>query len=79
MIRGKRLFICDRCRKKFMAPDIEYAATTYSVPQECPYCSSHNTMPYSLLACLHKTVYRKIWENEENNRNKSINNKNKII
>lgn len=68
MIRGKRLFICDRCRNKFMAPDIEYAATTYSMPQKCPHCSSQHTMPYSLLAYLHKAAYRKIWKKEENDR-----------
>lgn len=30
MYRGKNIFRCTQCGKIFLAPDFEYAATTYS-------------------------------------------------
>ncbi len=67
MVRGTTLFICDECSKKFMAPDIEYMASVYSVPQPCPQCGSRHTMPESVGSLLGKmnpqrTMYKKIWE-----------------
>lgn len=33
MLRGTTLFKCTECGKRFMAPDVEYMATTLSMPQ----------------------------------------------
>lgn len=61
MIRGIITFKCDECGERFKAPDIEYMATTFSVPQQCPKCSSYHTMPTGTF--LSKSVYKMIWEN----------------
>lgn len=39
------LFRCSKCGKFFMAPDVEYYATIYSVPQPCKRCGSIRTLP----------------------------------
>ena len=67
MIRGTTLFICDKCNKLFKAPDIEYNATVFSVPQHFPKCGSIHTMPLGVGSFLGKlnpkrAIYRKIWE-----------------
>ncbi len=71
MVRGKTLFICDECGKKFSAPDIEYMATIYSAPQKCPKCESWHTMPIGIGAILGKlnpqrAIYKKLWEKMDN-------------
>lgn len=60
MIRGTTRFQCTECGERFIAPDIEYMATVFSVPQKCPKCQSYHTMPTGAL--FQKTVYKKIWE-----------------
>ncbi len=67
MIRGITYFVCDECRKKFKAPDIEYNATVFSVPQPCPKCGSRHTIPIGFDTLLGKlnpkrSIYKKIWE-----------------
>lgn len=65
MLRGKTTFTCDECGNKFEGPDIEWAATVYTVPQPCPKCGSRHTYPKSLFG-LNKTMYKKIWESMDN-------------
>ena len=65
MFRGISLFKCTRCGEKFKAPDIEYCATAYSMPQPCPKCGSIRTRPVSLFGKLTERVYRSIWERME--------------
>lgn len=67
MIRGTRKFFCDKCGNVFSAPDVEFMATTLSVPMRCPKCASYHTMPIGLLSMLKKPLYRKIWENMDKN------------
>lgn len=66
MLRGKTLFICDECGKKFIAADFEYMATVFSAPMPCTKCGSNHTMPASVFSLLGKlnpqrAMYRKIW------------------
>lgn len=65
MYRGFALFKCTQCGEKFKAPDIEYAATVYSMPQPCPKCGSIRTRPISLFGKVTEEVYRGIWERME--------------
>lgn len=65
MYRGKKLFKCTECEETFRAPDIEYNATTLSVPQPCPHCGSIRTMPWGLLSFLTKSTYEDIWDEME--------------
>lgn len=63
MIRGTTLFICTKCKKVFLAPDMEYNATFFSLPIPCKHCGSRRTMP--MWHRLAKSVYEKIWETME--------------
>lgn len=65
MIRGTITFKRTNCGNHFNAPDIEWNATIYSVPQTCPKCGSHRTRPSGLMGRLHSSVYKKIWESME--------------
>lgn len=38
MVRGTIIVTCPHCGKTFVAPDIEWNATIYSAPVECPRC-----------------------------------------
>lgn len=49
MVRGIIKFVCNDCGNKFKAPDIEWNATVYSVPQPCPKCGGMHTKPASEL------------------------------
>ena len=48
MTRGTILFICTKCKKVFLAPDIEYGAMVFSVPMPCERCGSIRTLPMEL-------------------------------
>lgn len=64
MQRGTILFKCTECG----TPDIEYAASTLSVPQRCPECHSFRTRPSrlsSITSC--DAVYEKIWQEIDEN------------
>lgn len=63
MIRGTITFKCEECGEKFKGLDIEYMATVFSVPQQCPKCKSYHTMPAGIFT--DKSIYRKIWENQD--------------
>jgi NAD-dependent SIR2 family protein deacetylase len=65
MFKGMTLFKCTQCGKHFKAPDIEYCATTFSMPQPCPKCGSIRTRPVSLFGKVTEEVYRGIWERME--------------
>ena len=65
MVRGTTLFICTKCKKVFLAPDVEYYATVYSVPMPCKRCGSIRTMP---LLMPHYWFYKGIWETMERNK-----------
>ena len=66
MFRGIIKFHCTECGCNFNAPDYEYAATVYSMPQPCPKCESWKTRPANLLGKLQEETYRRIWERMEN-------------
>lgn len=63
MIRGKTLFKCCKCGKFFIATDIEYKATIYSVPQACNRCGSIKTL--HIYGILRYKTYKKIWKEME--------------
>ena len=65
MLRGITIFKCTQCEHTFKAPDIEYMATVYSMPQKCPKCRSWRTRPVSLFGRLADMKYRRIWERME--------------
>ena len=48
MIHGTILFIYTKCKKVFLAPDIEYGAMAFSVPMPCERCGSIRTLPMEL-------------------------------
>ena len=64
MVKGKTLFKCTKCGKHFMAPDIEYGATSLSTPQKCPECGSMRTRP-SLIVGGSDSAYKDIWDKIE--------------
>ena len=74
MVRGTTLFICTKCKKIFVAPDIELGAMVYSVPMPCKRCGSIRTMP---LLMPHYWFYKGIWESMEKERNIDANNENR--
>ena len=77
MIRGTTLFICTKCKKVFLALDVEYHAMAYSVPMPCERCGSRCTLPMKLSPFLRKeelnpdkpleeqlwdySIYKSIW------------------
>ena len=66
MLRGYTLFKCTSCGHKFMAPDIEYCATMFSIPQRCPECHSLRTRPARLFdGFLQDKMYASIWKEME--------------
>ncbi len=68
MVRGKILFKCTGCGKRFWDLDIEYMATIYSVPQRCPYCHSFRTRPSRWMSLTsYNSIYEKIWADMEKN------------
>ena len=66
MLRGKKNFKCDDCGHVFEALDIEWQSTAYSQPVPCPKCGSRRTMPKSLFGFIDKIIYKKIWEEIDN-------------
>ena len=66
MMRGTTLFICTECGHKFKAADIEYLATSLSVPQKCPHCNGIRTRPVSIIGKMMDKKYEPIWEQMEN-------------
>lgn len=67
MIHGTILFRCSKCGKLFTAPNIEYIATIYSMPQPCKRCGSIRTYPFSLVSLVGWSFYKNIWKNMEQN------------
>lgn len=65
MLRGMTTFKCTQCGHKFLAADVEYMATAYSMPQRCPECGSVRTRPAGVLGKLREEGYRKVWEGME--------------
>lgn len=65
MIRGLTLFKCTQCGKRFMGPDMELAATVFTVPCKCPQCGSIRTRPSRLFGCGSDSFYQHIWEDME--------------
>ncbi len=64
MIRGKRPFRCTDCHKVFIGLDIEWQATSLSMPVSCPNCGSKHTLP--VLAS--KRMYEDIWKKMDENK-----------
>ena len=70
MFRGMTTFKCAQCGNKFVAPDVEYMATAFSMLQRCTKCGSVRTRPVSLFGRLADMKYRVIWERMEKNAEK---------
>lgn len=66
MLSGIKIFKCDNCKTKFFAWEIEYSASSLSIPPKCKNCGSGHTFPWSIFS-KRPGVYRKIWEKIENN------------
>lgn len=63
MVRGKLPFFCSECNKKFIAIDMELAASVLSQPVKCPRCGSWHTRPWSPLPKMIADLrYKSIWE-----------------
>ncbi len=63
MVRGIIKFVCNDCGNKFKAPDIEWNATVYSVPQPCPKCGGMHTKParfFNFLSLLENFTYKRL-------------------
>lgn len=60
MYRGTTTFTCDNCGNRFLAPDIEWNMTIFSVPQPCPKCGSLHT--YQGVLPWNKWIYNKIFK-----------------
>ena len=69
MYRGLTTFNCNNCGHEFKSHDIEYRATTFSVPQRCPKCGSVRTMPNFWIEAggieSSTRLYSSIWEEIE--------------
>lgn len=61
MVRGTTTFKCDNCSHKFEGLDIEWRATAYSCPQQCPKCGSYHTYPDSMFSFFSKHIYKNMW------------------
>ena len=68
---GYNLFKCDECKKIFIGPHYEYAASILASPLKCPICSSYHTYP--LIQFYNKFIYKKIWEEtDKDNKHQSL-------
>lgn len=73
MYRGIIKFVCNDCGNKFKAPDIEWNATGYSVPQPCPKCGGMHTKParfFNFLSLLENFTYKRLWKEIDKNKKK---------
>ena len=71
MYRGIIKFVCNDCGNKFKAPDIEWGATIYSVPQPCPKCGGMHTRPdrsLNFLVLLDYFTYKRLWKEIDKNK-----------
>lgn len=67
MLRGFIKFHCTECGNNFIGPDIEYAATVFSMPLRCPKCQSIRTLPKGYLTQPNNLkFYKSIWDRWEN-------------
>lgn len=73
MYRGIIKFVCNDCGNKFKAPDIEWGATIYSVPQPCPKCGGMHTKPawfFNFLSLPENFTYKRLWKEIDKNKRK---------
>lgn len=71
MYRGIIKFVCNDCGNKFKAPDIEWEATIYSIPQPCPKCGGMHTRPvrfFNFLSLLDYFTYKRLWKEIDKNK-----------
>ena len=71
MYRGIIKFVCNDCGNKFKAPDIEWLATIYSVPQPCPKCGGMHTRPdrcLNILGLSDYFIYKRLWKEIDKNK-----------
>lgn len=67
MTKGEKKFKCDVCGHTFMAPDIKWQVKAYSQPMPCPKCGSYHTMPKTFFSFIDRIIYKRIWEDIDNN------------
>lgn len=66
MLRGMTTSKCSQCGHRFVAMDIEWNATVFSVPMPCPKCNSIRTYSSGLFSIFdNKSAYKEIWEQME--------------
>lgn len=73
MVRGIIKFVCNDCENKFKAPDIEWNATVYNVPQPCPKCGGMDTKTarfFNFLSLLENFTYKRLWKEIDKNKKK---------
>ena len=71
MVRVIIKFVCNDCGNKFKAPDIEWLATIYSVPQPCPKCGGMHTRPdrcLNILGLSDYFIYKRLWKEIDKNK-----------
>ena len=71
MYRGIIKFVCNDCGNKFKAPDIEFNATFYSVPQPCTKCGGMHTKParfFNFLSLSENFIYKLLWKEIDKNK-----------
>lgn len=64
MFRGFTLFKCTECKKRFLAPDLELAATSLTQPVRCPKCGSMRTRPSRIVGGS-DSLYEAVWNKNE--------------
>lgn len=68
MLRGITTFKCDECGHTFKGPDMEWRATVFTAPLQCPTCGSWHTAPRGLFG-ISNPVYKGIWKSiDESNK-----------
>ena len=74
MIRGFTRFKCNECSKKFWGLDVEWRATAFTTPLQCPQCKSFHTYPVGILGLGtgKAKLYKEIWESIDEDKNNII-------
>lgn len=74
MIRGFTRFKCNECSKKFWGLDVEWRATAFTTPLQCPQCKSFHTYPVGILGLGtgKAKLYKGIWESIDEDKNNII-------
>lgn len=67
----KTTFHCTDCGHEFKGYHVEWQATAFAMPLECPKCHSIRTRPSSIFGWLSNLAYKPIWDAMESDRKQS--------